>query len=82
MEWKGQADWLASPEVDWRVNGAKAGSVKAFGPLSFVKVAGAGHMVPMVGPGLRPSRGGAIVRHAWGNQLSEESSPPTIVRPN
>ena len=48
MEWEGQADWLASPEVDWKVNGAKAGSIKASGPLSFVKVSGAGHMVPMV----------------------------------
>ena len=45
MEWKGQAQWLASPETEWQANGEHAGSVKAAGPLSFVKVAGAGHMV-------------------------------------
>ena len=47
MEWKGQAQWLASPETEWQANGEHAGSVKAAGPLSFVKVAGAGHMVSM-----------------------------------
>ena len=45
MEWKGQSEWQASPETEWQVNGQHAGSVKAAGPLSFVKVSGAGHMV-------------------------------------
>ena len=45
MEWKGQAAWQSSPETEWTANGVHAGSVKAAGPLSFVKVAGAGHMV-------------------------------------
>ncbi len=50
MEWKGQADWQASPEVDWQIMGSHAGSFKAAGALSFVKVAAAGHMVPMDQP--------------------------------
>jgi len=45
MEWKGQSEWLNSPATEWIVNGQQAGSVKASGPLSFVKVSGAGHMV-------------------------------------
>jgi len=50
LDWEGQADWNASPDKDWEVHGGSAGSVRQFGPLSFVKVAKAGHMVPMDQP--------------------------------
>lgn len=50
MKWKGSAAWLASSDEAWMVLGQPAGTVKASGPLSFVKVAKAGHMVPMDQP--------------------------------
>jgi hypothetical protein len=45
MEWSGADSWRAAEEVEWNVVGSIAGSVKASGLLSFVKVKGAGHMV-------------------------------------
>jgi hypothetical protein len=45
MEWKGQSAWQNSPEVEWKVLGKHAGSIKAAGDLTFLKVAAAGHMV-------------------------------------
>ncbi|GAX82651.1 hypothetical protein CEUSTIGMA_g10077.t1 [Chlamydomonas eustigma] len=50
MKWKGQSDWQASPEVEWKVLGKHAGSIKSAGDLTFLKVAAAGHMVPMDQP--------------------------------
>ncbi|KAK9835225.1 hypothetical protein WJX81_007216 [Elliptochloris bilobata] len=47
MAWSQQAEFVAAPERNWTVDGRVAGSVQAHGPLSFVKVYGAGHMVPM-----------------------------------
>lgn len=45
LQWSGSP---LSPELDWLVLGQKAGTVRTSGPLSFVKVHDAGHMVPMV----------------------------------
>ena len=42
MPWSGHAEWQTTPAQNW-----SGGSVKQVGPLSFVKVASAGHMVPM-----------------------------------
>lgn len=38
MPWSQQAQFLAAPERKWTLDGAVAGSVRAHGPLSFVKV--------------------------------------------
>ena len=38
MPWSQQAQFLAAPERNWTVGGAVAGSARAHGPLSFVKV--------------------------------------------
>lgn len=45
-----QADWAELPELEWLVDSEVVGTVKQLGPLSFVKVAQAGHMVPMDQP--------------------------------
>ncbi|KAI5648584.1 hypothetical protein M9H77_34589 [Catharanthus roseus] len=50
MQWSGQKEFVASPEVLFEVEGSKAGLLKNYGPLSFLKVHDAGHMVPMDQP--------------------------------
>ncbi|GMH13304.1 hypothetical protein Nepgr_015145 [Nepenthes gracilis] len=50
MEWSGQKDFGASAEVPFEVNGVTAGILKSNGPLSFLVVHDAGHMVPMDQP--------------------------------
>ncbi|XP_027345767.1 serine carboxypeptidase-like isoform X1 [Abrus precatorius] len=50
MEWSGQKAFGASPTVKFVVDGAEAGALNSYGPLSFLKVYGAGHMVPMDQP--------------------------------
>ncbi|KAI5578480.1 hypothetical protein POPTR_008G034800v4 [Populus trichocarpa] len=50
MEWPGQKAFVASPEVPFEVSGSEAGVLKSYGPLAFLKVHDAGHMVPMDQP--------------------------------
>ncbi|KAJ6311487.1 hypothetical protein OIU77_013281 [Salix suchowensis] len=50
MEWSGQKEFGASPEVPFEVSGSEAGVLKSYGPLAFLKVHDAGHMVPMDQP--------------------------------
>ncbi|XP_020215288.1 serine carboxypeptidase-like [Cajanus cajan] len=50
MEWSGKEAFGKSPTVKFEVDGAKAGSLNSYGPLSFLKVYDAGHMVPMDQP--------------------------------
>ncbi|KAF7820179.1 serine carboxypeptidase-like [Senna tora] len=50
MEWSGQKEFVASPEVPFVVDGSEAGLLKSHGSLSFLKVHDAGHMVPMDQP--------------------------------
>ncbi|KAL2326689.1 hypothetical protein Fmac_025747 [Flemingia macrophylla] len=50
MEWSGQKEFAASLEVPFVVDGLEAGLLKSYGPLSFLKVHDAGHMVPMDQP--------------------------------
>ncbi|CAI8602072.1 unnamed protein product [Vicia faba] len=50
MKWSGQKEFVASPDVPFVVNGSQAGLLKSHGPLSFLKVHDAGHMVPMDQP--------------------------------
>ena len=38
MEWSGQQKFVASSEVPFEVDGSKAGVLKNYGPLSFLKV--------------------------------------------
>lgn len=50
MQWSGQKGFGASSEVPFLVEGSEAGMLKNYGPLSFLKVHNAGHMVPMDQP--------------------------------
>ncbi len=45
MPWHGAERWTVAADEPWAVEGAPAGTVKAVGPLSFVRVFKAGHMV-------------------------------------
>ena len=45
LDWSGASDWNSTDDFEWAVHGSKAGLVHESGPLSFVKVYGAGHMV-------------------------------------
>jgi len=52
LEWSGAAAWRQAADRDWSLPGASgaSGSVATSGPLSFVRVFDAGHMVPMDQP--------------------------------
>ncbi|KAL9322735.1 hypothetical protein ACSQ67_010788 [Phaseolus vulgaris] len=50
MQWSGQKEFGASGTVPFLVEGAEAGLLKSHGPLAFLKVYEAGHMVPMDQP--------------------------------
>ncbi|KAL4292641.1 hypothetical protein S83_061617 [Arachis hypogaea] len=74
MEWSGQKEFEVASTVPFLVDGAAAGTLKSHGPLAFLKVNEAGHMVPMDQPKaalqmltnwmqgkLTPKKGGANV---------------------
>ncbi|OIV89999.1 hypothetical protein TanjilG_00377 [Lupinus angustifolius] len=50
MKWSGQKKFKLAPKVKFIVDGAEVGSLTSHGPLSFLKVYQAGHMVPMDQP--------------------------------
>jgi len=50
MQWSGQNQFNSQNFTDWHVSGTVAGEVKAYNNLAFLKVANAGHMVPMDQP--------------------------------
>jgi carboxypeptidase C (cathepsin A) len=50
LPWSGRMDFASAEMVEWEVDGEAAGMVQGYGPLSFVKVYQAGHMVPMDQP--------------------------------
>ncbi|KAL6521318.1 hypothetical protein OROGR_017887 [Orobanche gracilis] len=50
MNWSGQQDFLSSRDVTFKVDHMNAGLVKSHGPLTFLKMYNAGHMVPMDQP--------------------------------
>lgn len=50
MEWSGQKEFVAAPTTPFSVDGVEAGLQKGHGPLIFLRVHNAGHMVPMDQP--------------------------------
>ncbi|KAM3399050.1 serine carboxypeptidase-like [Capsicum galapagoense] len=50
VEWSGQKGFGAAPSVSFSVDDEEKGVLKNFGPLTFLKVYDAGHMVPMDQP--------------------------------
>ncbi|KAI3751529.1 hypothetical protein L2E82_22617 [Cichorium intybus] len=72
MEWSGTKEFGASPEIPFEVSGSEAGLLKSYGPLSFLKVHDAGHMVPMDQP-----RAALEMLKRW----TEDSLSKTIMDP-
>ncbi|KAL8210436.1 hypothetical protein R6Q57_004873 [Mikania cordata] len=50
MKWSGQTEFEASWVIQFEVDGKEAGLLKNYGPLTFLEVHDAGHMVPMDQP--------------------------------
>ncbi|TVU19121.1 hypothetical protein EJB05_35255 [Eragrostis curvula] len=50
MVWSGQQNFSEASMLPFKINGKEAGLLKSYGPLSFLKVHDAGHMVPMDQP--------------------------------
>ncbi|CAH9094540.1 unnamed protein product [Cuscuta europaea] len=50
MKWSGQENFSRATNVTFTVDGNVKGTLKSQGPLSFLKVNDAGHMVPMDQP--------------------------------
>ncbi|GFP96057.1 serine carboxypeptidase-like 48 [Phtheirospermum japonicum] len=50
MQWWGHKGFWWARYVPFNVDGVNAGSIKRYGPLTFVKVKDAGHLVPMDQP--------------------------------
>uniref|UniRef100_A0A6V7QU96 Carboxypeptidase n=1 Tax=Ananas comosus var. bracteatus TaxID=296719 RepID=A0A6V7QU96_ANACO len=70
MEWSGQKTFAESPMAPFTVDGKKAGLIKAYGPLSFLKVHDAGHMVPMD----QPKAALAMLRRWMNGSLTEDQN--------
>ena len=45
MDWERALEWRSAPAEAWEVDGERAGTVQAAGPLTYVKLDSAGHMV-------------------------------------
>ncbi|KAL2937224.1 Serine carboxypeptidase-like 49 [Bienertia sinuspersici] len=76
MNWSGQKDFATSPDVPFEVDGSEAGILKSYGPLSFLKVHDAGHMVPMDQPKAALDM---LRRWTQGSLLSSTSMPEKFV---
>nr|GME18570.1 serine carboxypeptidase-like [Ipomoea batatas] len=50
LQWSGKRGYGAAPNVTFSVDGKEKGIQKSYGPLTFLKVHDAGHMVPMDQP--------------------------------
>ncbi|KAI3989601.1 hypothetical protein MKX01_036210 [Papaver californicum] len=71
MEWSGHQEYVASANVPIVVDGAEAGLLKSYGPLSFLKVHNAGHMVPMD----QPKAALEMLKRWTGGKLAEADDP-------
>ncbi|WJX74325.1 Serine carboxypeptidase-like 48 [Trifolium repens] len=75
MNWSGQKEFNSSPATPYLVHNKEAGILKSHGPLAFLKVKEAGHMVPMDQPKaalqmLKDWMQGKLVRTKGDNILS------------
>ncbi|CAM6097356.1 unnamed protein product [Calypogeia fissa] len=82
MDWSGQIEYAKADWKTFEVEGEKAGLVTSYGPLSFLKVSNAGHMVPMDQP-----KNALEMIHRWtrgkslesGEQLAQTLQAATVV---
>ncbi|KAJ1290880.1 hypothetical protein BS78_02G276800 [Paspalum vaginatum] len=70
MEWSGKEAFVSSSLEPFTVDGKEAGLLKSHGPLSFLKVHDAGHMVPMD----QPEAALEMLKRWTSGNLSESSS--------
>ncbi|KAL6967158.1 Protein cbp3, mitochondrial [Sarracenia purpurea var. burkii] len=81
MEWSGQKNFTDAPTVPFLVDGVEKGQLKSHGPLSFLKVHDAGHLVPMDQPKAALEM---LKRWTQGKLSGTESNElsPHIIAPN
>ncbi|KAK9848936.1 hypothetical protein WJX84_006787 [Apatococcus fuscideae] len=72
LPWTGSAAWAATDLKPWLVDGSVAGEVKQAQGLTFVKVAGAGHMVPMDQP-----KNSLVMLESWIQKTPFNTSGPS-----
>lgn len=75
LQWEGGESWASVAAVEWTAGTAAAGSVRELGPLSFVRVYKAGHMVPMDQP---LNALAMISRFTRGQSLASQSPRPSL----
>ncbi|KAL3523501.1 hypothetical protein ACH5RR_016335 [Cinchona calisaya] len=75
MKWSGQKEFNSSSEVPFVVDSSEAGLLKSHGPLNFLKVHDAGHMVPMD----QPKAALQMLKRWMENSLTESSEPKKLV---
>lgn len=68
MKWSGQNAFGKAPSVSFAVDGVEKGVQKNHGPLTFLKVHDAGHMVPMD----QPKAALEMLQRWMQNKLSKE----------
>jgi serine carboxypeptidase-like clade 4 len=76
MEWSGQMDYAKANWKEFEVDGVEAGLTTGYGPLQFLKVHDAGHMVPMDQP-----KNSLEMLYRWtrGISLSDKTSNASIL---
>lgn len=77
MEWSGQMEYVKANWKEFEVDGKEAGLTTGYGPLQFLKVHNAGHMVPMDQP-----RNSLEMLYRWtrGKSLGDKPSVGSILR--
>ncbi|KAI8147778.1 Alpha/Beta hydrolase protein [Fennellomyces sp. T-0311] len=71
LPWMDAGAYMEQPLVPWTMNGREVGQIKSFGPLTFIRIYDAGHVVPYYQP--LPS---LAMFHAWITGASLNSLPP------
>ncbi|KAG0565772.1 hypothetical protein M758_7G013600 [Ceratodon purpureus] len=77
MDWSGQIEYAKADWKKFEVDGEEAGLTTGYGPLQFVKVHDAGHMVPMDQP-----KNSLEMLYRWtrGKSLGDNLSDVTIIK--
>ena len=72
LYWSGAADFAAAPDTPWlSADGEELGTIKTSGPLSFLRVYNAGHMVPMDQPAAALQLLNEFIHPAEGHQQQQ-----------
>jgi len=77
MDWSGQIEYAKADWKHFEVDGEEAGLVTGYGPLQFLKVHNAGHMVPMDQP---KNALEMLFRWTRGKSLGGKVADPSIIK--